>query len=41
MSNVEKIHEKHTKDCIVFSITRILSITYDLDSGNNILHLMP
>ena len=29
------------KDCITFSITITLSITYSLDNENNILHLMP
>ena len=28
-------------DCIPFSIIVVLSITYSLDSDNNILHLMP
>ena len=34
LSNVEKVLEKHTEDCIPFSITIILSITYNLDSSN-------
>ena len=29
------------KNCIPFSVTITLSIAYSLDSGNNILHLMP
>ena len=29
------------RDCIPFLITKILSMTYSSDSGNNILHLMP
>ena len=29
------------KDCIPFSITTTLFITYSLDLGNSILHLMP
>ena len=29
------------RDYILFSVTIILSITYSLDLGNNILHLMP
>ena len=38
LSNIEKTLEKPIKDCMPFSI---LSITYSLDSNNNILHLMP
>ena len=39
LSNIEKILENLCiNDCLTFSITIILSITYGLDSGNNILH---
>ena len=39
---IEKIFENLCIiDYIPFSITIILSITYNLDLGNNILHLMP
>ena len=42
LSNIEKILENLCIiDYIPFSITIILSITYNLDLGNNILHLMP
>ena len=42
LSNIEKILEKIMyKDCIPFSVTIILSITYSLASDNNILHLIP
>ena len=45
--NYEKMLKKYLKnlcrkkDSIPFSIATILSITCSLDSGNNILHLMP
>ena len=42
LSNIEKMLEKIMyKDCIPFSVTIILSITYSLASDNNILHLIP
>ena len=42
LSNMEKILEKlMLRDCIPFIIRIMLSITYGLDSDNNILHLMP
>ena len=42
LSNIEKILENLCiKDCIPFSITITIFITYSLDLGNNILHLMP
>ena len=42
LSNIEKILEKIMyKDCIPFSVTIILSITYSLASDNNILYLIP
>ena len=37
LSNIEKI----LRDCILFLIRIMLSITYSLDSDNSILHLMP
>ena len=41
LSNIEKIFEKVIRDCIPFPIRIMLSITYSLDSDNNILHLIP
>ena len=42
LSNIEKILEKLCIiDYLPFSMTIILTITYNLDLGNNILHLMP
>ena len=42
LSNIEKILGKLMyKDCMTSLITIILSMTYILDSDNNILHLMP
>ena len=42
LSNIEKILENLCiKDYILFPITIILSITYNLDLDNNILNLMP
>ena len=43
LSNIEKKNLKNLciKDCIPFSITTTLFITYSLDLDNNILHLMP
>ena len=41
LSNIEKILENLCiNDCLTFSITIILSITYGLDSDNNILHAL-
>ena len=42
LSNIEKILEKLSyKRLNTFLITKILSMTNSLDSGNNIPHLMP
>ena len=43
LSNAEKKYLKNVciKDCIPFSIIIIISITYSLDSDNNILHRKP
>ena len=42
LSNIEKnLKNVCIKDCIPFSITTTLFITYSLDLDNNILHLMP
>ena len=42
LSNIEKILENLCiRDCMPSLITIILSMTYSLDSDNNILHPMP
>ena len=42
LSNIGKYLKKLCiRDCIASLITIILSMTYSLDSDNNILHLMP
>ena len=42
LSNIEKILENlRIRDCMPSLITIILSMTYSLDSDNNILHPMP
>ena len=41
LSNIEKILENLCiRDCILSLITKILSMTYSLDSDNNTLHFM-
>ena len=41
LSNIEKILEKLMYRRLYTLITKILSMTYSLDSDNNILHLTP
>ena len=41
LSNIEKyLKNLCIRDCILSLITKILSMTYGLDSDNNVLHLM-
>ena len=40
LSNIEKILEKPINKRLLSLITKILSMTYSLDSDNNTLHLM-
>ena len=42
LSNIEKYLKKLCiKDCIPFSVTITLFVTYSLDLDNNIIHLRP
>ena len=41
LSNIEKFLKNLCKGLYTFRNKKVLSITYSLDSGNSILHLMP